>query len=981
MNTSLVIVSSALAGKAATKLDLLRRLKSCHTISSRIDTIAFVCNNAGFHGFGKPVCTLVTRGTIPLLYVVRKDTVSLPQLNSGQFIKFFMSSLTRHVAEQPDILAADAKWRKELTDIVEELSENFPGIRRSLRRSTGCDEDAVVLFDASNKLMKLLHQLEERQQAAVASLEKHQAAWSAAIVARDGKLGELDAQLIGLTAEIRESECTARNTREQNQQAERRLALLTEQLSSAETNLRISQATETMIKQSHVTERERIHELESRLNKRKDDLDKQEKKQDARFSTLDAQERGKTEELTRRERELETREEELTRRERELETREEELTRRERELDTLVHDKATETSLNKESLRNALQGVKDLHAINDTLNTNLLASSERLKTAAGTADALRSEMVGLKSQIANIGISLSDCTTECLGLKAAAEETKATVASLESQCSEKNAIITNLDDEAKLAAACAAQKIADLEADVGDRNSQIQALDQRHRTLQSELESELGARDSHIQLLNQDRQSLETEKEEMSTHIAGLQEKLKKLRQDMIALSKAKYSKAAEKNHGLAEEIERVKERVELLNRQLATVTESLQVARASNESLTKQADEDQKERNRLQAEIQSLRVVTLPEKEGLIKKLISEAAEQKRQASASQSNLIRQISDIQKQVSELQDKIVEQDAELRELEGDYARLQTAAEDRSIEAESAQTKLTEAQATIESLDNENVQHLRRNADLTAAFERCTLEHSDLDRVVEELDRLGKENAEVTSHRDTLLHAVDGTKAELERLTARLRSCHCSDSGSSRKRPHDQVDPEEEGVSSPDRPRRLDKVPESVVGATTTGTGPSALGNPPDESLSPRTPGSTGQGTATGSNSEGPVEQPLVLRHGTKWRIDDVLNPQATAHPIPQAILIELRRKIGLWERQRANWRAGSSDWLPKCAERYALKRGTQWVDGDSHRACSHCTTRKQLCAALTPHHIELLPANGDSNSGLGVADSRYWVDS
>ena len=40
--------------------------------------------------------------------------------------------------------------------------------------------------------------------------------------------------------------------------------------------------------------------------------------------------------------------------------------------------------------------------------------------------------------------------------------------------------------------------------------------------------------------------------------------------------------------------------------------------------------------------------------------------------------------------------------------------------------------------------------------------------------------------------------------------------------------------------------------------------------------------------------------------------------------------------------------------------KHALKRGTQWVDGDSHRACSHCTTRKQLCTALTNHHIELL---------------------
>ena len=61
---------------------------------------------------------------------------------------FTMSSLTRHVAKQPNLLAADADWRQQLSEVIRELKKNMPGIKRLLFDSKGNDHDAVVLRQA-----------------------------------------------------------------------------------------------------------------------------------------------------------------------------------------------------------------------------------------------------------------------------------------------------------------------------------------------------------------------------------------------------------------------------------------------------------------------------------------------------------------------------------------------------------------------------------------------------------------------------------------------------------------------------------------------------------------------------------------------------------------------------------------------------------------------------------------------------------------
>lgn len=60
----------------------------------------------------------------------------------------------------------------------------------------------------------------------------------------------------------------------------------------------------------------------------------------------------------------------------------------------------------------------------------------------------------------------------------------------------------------------------------------------------------------------------------------------------------------------------------------------------------------------------------------------------------------------------------------------------------------------------------------------------------------------------------------------------------------------------------------------------------------------------------------------------------MLDKDSTAPPIPQAIIKMLRGKVRRWGKQRPNWRAGSTDRLPKCAGSFAFRHGTQRFDGD-----------------------------------------------
>ena len=240
---------------------------------------------------------------------------------------------------------------------------------------------------------------------------------------------------------------------------------------------------------------------------------------------------------------------------------------------------------------------------------------------------------------------------------------------------------------------------------------------------------------------------------------------------------------------------------------------------------------------------------------------------------------------------------------------------------------------------------------------------------------------------MSRHRDNLLHTADESKAEVERITARLQSCHCEGRRSSSKRPHHEMESERGEASLMSNLQRLvgrlDKAPEWTVnaaGPSVEGSGSRARGQEVTTELNS---GAQSQGTEDPDLGPRPnigqPRQPLILRHGSKWRIEDVLSKDSTADPIPQDVLTRLRSQIREWDnRGNRHWRKGSDSWERKCADSVSRKRATAWKDGDSHQACGNCTEARRLCVAVDKGTIELLPLHKDQDT-LSMADEGYWL--
>lgn len=1137
-----------------------------------------------------------------------------------------MSSLTSHVAEQPDILSADAEWRTSLSEVVKGLVGNMVGIKNLLLISTGNDKDAKNQFAAVVKLEEVLTTLRARQEAAVVLLEHHRDKWNAAVTSQDGRLAQLKIQLEKLKHQIKESEGTAQSVNEQRQQAESHLASVTRDFAQAQAKLTKTQADDLSITQNHELERSRLSKLQTELTaqvtalnlglneirvrennvaKSKLTVQQDKSRNDAagqklqsalsilhslaivtgsefsavptleniqgiagaiqtriltlqerisrtersltdgqtdlhtvegrlvlttqelgalrithenemskfhdlkakslqqgrkveelrevraqlatkttdhdgllrRFTNLDLQHQSYSRELDKckkahqRDKEhlsglqshsiprleatksilqdsvsvlteenrglvaartasdvevnqlkvhklgLETTVQQLRTQLAQAEDNREIV---KRSLDTLISAQAADDSINKQSLQTSEQALKEVKAINDSLNKRVLDIRHERQAAADATSALQTENGQLRA-------SLADRATECQTLQTAADEAKTEVTELETRCKEKDDMVTRLENESVLAASRAVQDVAELKADIEDRDSQLQALNERHTSLESEsqseiqtlkesrqsLESEVERKDSQIHELGQARRELETEND---AGIARLQEQLRQLGHDLslrqgtvdyltaslsareaenqqleqqaglvnrlreqlsaknaeLARSEAKYRKSTEDN----------KEQAQRLESQLADVTTSLQSVQESNQTLIEEANDGQEESNRLQVEIRALREIMLPQKETVIEKLKAEALEYKEAASASRYHLRVKMDDLTNQVAELQGSVEVKDTELRQLKETNTSLENAAEKSSNNLHSLDVRRKDALALSETLKTERVAVIEKYNAMKAALQKSRTEQADYNRIVKERDTLRDYANEVTQERDGLFREVEQAEVHLERLATQLQSCHCSDGRSSRKRRHEQdesTEDEAQLTDVPERSTRRVKATRPNVGVSAAGASPSDPEGPLDEAIGLSSSRSKRPETTTRLDSADQDEQPPVLQPGTQWRIEDVLNEDSTAHPIPPAILTGVRSQIRKWDRQRATWRAGSIDRLPKCAERFALKRGTQWVNGDSRHACSFCTAHKQLCVAVTNNHIEILPANGGPDSGLGVDDSMYWV--
>lgn len=314
---------------------------------------------------------------------------------------------------------------------------------------------------------------------------------------------------------------------------------------------------------------------------------------------------------------------------------------------------------------------------------------------------------------------------------------------------------------------------------------------------------------------------------------------------------------------------------------------------------------------------------------------------------------------------------------------------------------------------------------------------------EFNELIEERNKQVEEKDVIVGERGKLLIIVRETREEVDRieginrdlhsqievLTAQLHSCRCSGDRISRKRSHGQMEiGGEEASSSQHTARRLGKARESPPEINTadrfvelddsfealdeparpaslgsTGqddldaagpvdrrggiydsnagplnTGPSNVG-PSNASPSNASPSNAGPSNIGPLPNIGQPRQPLFLRHGTTWRIEDVLNRHSTAHPIPQAVLTRLRGQIREWDLGTRLWRNGGDLGERKCAHSYSRKRGTAWKDDNSHQACLECTGARRLCVvAAREGRIELLPLSKDQDT-WSIGDEDYWL--
>ena len=603
--------------------------------------------------------------------------------------------------------------------------------------------------------------------------------------------------------------------------------------------------------------------------------------------------------------------------------------------------KSTEIGLLKENLSKEVESRKRLEDSDRQRHAMLFESS-----------ALRRDNAELTTQLTNAKDNLDKRVTECQTFKVAAENDKTKITGMESLCIEKDSQIQRRDSQIRDLQECRRS----LESEDGRKDSEILDLMKRQKFLESEiegrdseilnlkeglqsLESEVDGRDSQILALDQGRQTLEAQNQK---ELNELQHELTAKQATVNSLTTALTAQQAAD--------QQLEQQTDIIN----SLNERLRASEAKYQKATEQSNEMSRKIEKVQSLARSL------------KSELQEANGSLQTAQECNTSLAEQADDKTKECNRLQDDIRHlQTVTIPEKEASIRNLYDEVADQDTQASDVQRSLHQKIWGLEAKNSKLQDYIK---------ERESERKNDLVGYALPLSLRMK----LTDVQDTM----NIQTTELNRLMTRLQSCRCSDERSSLKRQYDRVDDEEE-VSSPDRParsaRRLEKAPESALRTTPVRTGPSGDTNPLDDAARPRTPAPREQGAAAGLNSRDELEQSLGFQHGTRWRIDDVLDKDFTADPIPQAILKKLRGKIRGWDKTRENWRAGSSDRLPKCAESFSFKRGTHWVNDNCHRACSYCTDRRLLCVAVVNHHIEILPANGSVESGLDMADSRYWL--
>lgn len=306
--------------------------------------------------------------------------------------------------------------------------------------------------------------------------------------------------------------------------------------------------------------------------------------------------------------------------------------------------------------------------------------------------------------------------------------------------------------------------------------------------------------------------------------------------------------------------------------------------------------------------------------------------------------------------------------------------------------------LAEKERTIEDVRRELESSEKERDELD---DECNRKFAENVRLTTEVAHIRDEKAILVKDSEHLLNTANDTNAHLERLTARLQSCHCFDESTSRKRTHDQMDLSGEGASSSGHvgrtQRRLGKTPESrfdlnAAGPSNAGdsserpVSPGRLGVEDQDDSNPAGPGMDGARrtmNTTATRALGTANATITPSDGVAFVIlvKDAKLLNFSSDVLPVEVLQTLRRRFRDWNsRSKFNWDSVQALLLSRsCIEARSDKRKSSWDDGTEY-ACDLCENKRRLCMVVqSAGQVLLLPRKAAEDEGRGPADILSWM--
>lgn len=836
-----------------------------------------------------------------------------------------MSQSTSHIAEQPELSAENADWRKEVDDLQKYLASEASKLMRSVPpKSRKAFED---LGELSPILLGKIQDLERLQQGRLDELSHCHEQWQTALSDRTGELGVLDIRVGEANDKIRQQQSELDVQMQRMRQEE---AALDKRQVEADRTFTVTKANTTNAEQTLSG----LAQESSRLETLKLELEAKERYQTSQTLTLAMHNSQLDQDVT----DYKVKERKLTRDQKELKDREAILDRWKAYTEQRMAEekaKSQEAVQDKETLSRANE---DLRKQQELLGQQFDKASESLQTLTTSNQSLMQQLDdsqkegnSLRSGMENMFVAiLPEKEVQITNLKAELDREREQATTFQTSSAGR---INSLER----------QKL-ELESKTREQSNQLSQLRQENSLLQAAVkksegeaelaEMKLALAQETIEPLNtafEENVQLVIKNSELTAAVTNLTSEHSDVTQIRLQVLDLQRQNAELRPRKI--EADRAKSLQDSIIGEVTVLREELGEPQPQCDRLRQERDRLRQERNGLRRERDDLR---------------------------------EERDDLQQEREELQ---------LR-LQGLEAQVETDLDAQITTIAGKNQTIHHLQDRVDSAEQ----------DLENVHDECNRLFAENIRLTAEVARLNKDLADMAVHRDHLLNTVNETQVELHSLTAQLQSCHCSDETSSRKRTHRQMVAGGEEASPASRSEGT--VPESVVNLDAAGpsSGEEPVQDPGHEVSSPTvlsTHGTRSLMNTAAPRALGTTNATIVRSESSAFvlSVRDAKLLNFSSDVLPHEVLQALRRRFGDWNsRPRFNWDTVQSlVWGRSCIEARLDKRKSSWDDGPLY-ACALCERKRRLCMVVeSAERVLLLPRKVAEDEGVGPTDPYHWT--